>query len=429
MKPRFCTRHLLAALQDSPVVLLHGARQTGKSTLVRHVAAATHRTRYLTLDDSAVLAAAVEDPAALLAGIDGPVAIDEIQRAPELFVAIKAAVDRKRTPGRFLLTGSANVLQIPRLSESLAGRMEILTLRPFSQGELAGRQEAFIDAVFARTLPRLDAAPLNWARLSRILLTGGYPPAVARPSLERRHAWFGSYITTILERDVRDIANVEALRSLPRLLALLSARTATLLNHAELSRSAAIPQSTLKRYFALFEATFLVQVIPAWSTNLGKRLVKSPKVYILDTGLIGYLLGLDGRRLSDDSNLRGPLLETFVANELVKQLGWSHRRPRLYHYRETTGSEVDLVLEDPSGQIVGIEVKARTSVSHREFDGLRQLQAEAKSRFHRGVVLYVGSEALSFGPQLHALPLGCLWSAGGSSKTKIQTSNAKTLIL
>lgn len=216
----------------------------------------------------------------------------------------------------------------------------------------------------------------------------------------------------IFIRDVREIANVEALRSLPRLLALLSARTASLLNFAELSRSAAIPQSTLKRYFALFETTFLVHLIPAWSTNPGKRLVKSPKVYVLETGLAGYLLGLDTRRLAADPNLRGPLLETFVANELVKQLGWPVRRPRLYHYREAAGSEVDVILEEPSGQIVGIEVKARTSVSSQQFAGLRQLQAEAKSRFHRGVVLYMGTEAVTFGPQLHALPVGSLWSGG-----------------
>ena len=414
MTPRFATRLLLDALGDSPVVLLHGARQTGKSTLVRHIAAAERPSRYITLDEAAVLAAAREDPAAFLAGIDGSIAIDEIQRAPELFLAIKAEVDRKRTAGRFLLTGSANVLFIPRISDSLAGRMEILTLQPFSQGELAGAPEAFIDAVFAKTLPRLDAAPLDWPRLAKMLLTGGYPPAVARPSIERQHAWFGSYVTTILERDVRDIANVEALRSLPRLLALLSARSASLLNFAELSRSAAIPQSTLKRYFSLFETTFLVRLIPAWSSNLGKRLVKSPKVYLLDTGLAGYLLGLDHSRLSADPNLRGALLETFVAGELAKQATWSPRRPRIYHFREATGAEVDLVLEDPAGRIVGVEVKASSSVAGHDFKGLRELQATAGSQFQRGVLLYMGSEALSFGPRLHALPLGWLWAPRAS---------------
>jgi uncharacterized protein len=418
MVQRFLNRLLDDALSDTPVVLLHGARQTGKSTLVLHLAEVDHPRRYITLDDAAALAAAREDPPAFLAAIEGPMAIDEIQRAPGLFVAIKAEVDRNRQAGRFLLTGSANVLLIPRLSESLAGRMEILTLRPFSQGELAGTPEVFIDALFAKTLPALAAVSLDWPHIAKILLTGGYPPAVARPTLERRHAWFGSYVTTILERDVRDIANVEALRTLPRLLALLAARSASLLNFAELSRASAIPQSTLKRYFALFETTFLVQLVPAWSTNLGKRLVKSPKLYLLDTGLSGYLLGLDGSRLNSQPNLRGALLETFVAGEIAKQASWSPRHPRLYHYRETAGAEVDLVLEDPTGQVVGIEVKASSMVAGHDFKGLRELQAAAGPQFHRGVILYTGTEAVSFGDRLNALPLGSLWAAKADKKTR-----------
>src|SRR5579863_6913103 len=358
MIPRAAIRLLLAALKDSPVVLLHGARQTGKSTLVRHVAESARPCRYITLDDAPSLAAARSDPAAFLAGIEGPVAIDEVQRAPELFLAIKAEVDRHRVPGRFLLTGSANVLLIPQISESLAGRMEILTLWPFSQGEMATTPEAFIDAVFARVLPKLDAVPVDWPRLSRMLLTGGYPPAVARPTAERRLAWFGSYVTTILERDVRDLANIESLRVLPRLLTLVAARTSSLLNLSDLSRTSGIPLTTLNRYFALFETTFLVRLLPPWYTNLGKRLMKTPKVCLVDTGLAGYLLGLDTARFTADPTLRGALLETFVANELAKQASWSPRHPRIYHFRQANGAEVDLVLEDPAGRIVGIEVKA-----------------------------------------------------------------------
>jgi predicted AAA+ superfamily ATPase len=425
MIPRNAVRLLLAALKDSPVVLLHGARQTGKSTLVRHVAGTVRPSRYITLDDATTLSAAREDPAAFLAGIDGPVAIDEVQRAPELFLAIKAEVDRKRTAGRFLLTGSANVLLIPRISESLAGRMEILTLWPFSQGELARTTEAFVDAVFARALPKLNAAPLDWPRLSKLLLTGGYPPAVARPTIERRNAWFGSYVTTILQRDVRDIANVEGLHALPRLLNLLAARTSSLLNLSEISRASGIPQSTLNRYFALFEATFLARLIPPWFTNMGKRMVKTPKVCMVDTGLAGYLLGLDAPRLAADPSLRGSLLETFVANELAKQASWSARRPRLFHFRQSSGGEVDLVLEDPAGRIVGVEVKASSAVTGHDFKGLRELQAAAGVRFQRGVVLYVGSEALSFGPRLHALPLASLWAARAPSTRRAAKQAAR----
>jgi len=408
--PRHATAPLLTSLSDSPVVLLHGPRQSGKSTLVRHLAKEGTPSRYLTLDDAAVLAAVQNDAAGFLAGIDGPVAIDEVQRAPGLFLAIKAAVDRDRQPGRFLLTGSANVLLIPRLAESLAGRMEILTLWPFSQGELARTPEGFLQAVFAKKLPELVVPSLPPSRVPPLLLAGGYPPAIERASLERRHAWFGSYVTTILERDVRDLANVEALRSLPRLLALIAARSASLLNFAELSRSAAIPQSTLKRYFTLFETTFLVQLVPAWSTNAGQRLVKSPKVFLVDTGLAGYLLGLDENRLAAEAPLRGALLETFVAAELIKQAGWAKRPVRLYHFRQATGAEVDFVLEGPAGEIVGIEVKSSATVTAHDFKGLRVLAQVAGSHFCRGIVLYTGPEAVPFGVNLHALPLAALWA-------------------
>ena len=409
-QPRHLTDKLLASLGDSPVVLLHGARQCGKSTLVRHLGRNGHPGRYVTLDDAAVLSAVHSDPAGFLAGIDGPLMIDEVQRAPELFVAIKAAVDRSREPGRYLLTGSANVLFVPRLAESLAGRMEILTLWPFSQGELALRRETFLDAVFAARLPLPERSELPPARLYDMLLAGGYPPALRRPALERRHAWFGSYVTTILERDVRDLANVEALRSLPRLLALIAARSASLLNFSELSRSAGIPQSTLKRYFTLFEATFLARLVPAWSTNSAQRLLKSPKVFLVDTGLAGYLLGLDAERIASDAPLRGALLETFVAAELSKQISWSPREIRLYHFRQTAGAEVDFVLEGPGGEVAGIEVKSSHTVTGHDFKGLRALAEIAGRRFRRGIVLYTGPEAVPFGANLHALPLAALWT-------------------
>ena len=410
MVRRILSEAVLAALRDTPVVFLRGARQTGKSTLVEHLAATAHPSRYITLDDAVQCAAARQDAAGFLAGFEVPVILDEVQRAPELFLAIKAAVDRDRRSGRFLLTGSADILLAPRVADSLAGRMEILTLWPFSQVEISGSRPGFIDAAFARsTLPAVTGRPAP-ASVNSLLLTGGYPPAVARDDLERRHAWFGSYITAILERDVRDMANIEALTALPRLLALLAARTASLLNFAELSRSTTIPQTTLKRYFALLEATFVAQLVPAWSSNLGKRLIKSPKLFLIDTGLAGYLLGLDPDRLESQAGLRGPLLENFVAMELVKQAAWSRRRPRLFHFRDISGREVDFVLEDAAGQLVGIEVKASTTVASHDFDGLRVLAEHAGPRFHRGIVIHTGETQAAFGANLHALPLAALWS-------------------
>jgi hypothetical protein len=319
---------------------------------------------------------------------------------------MKAEVDRHRRPGRFLLTGSANVLLLPRLSESLAGRMEILTLWPFSQAEIEGHTDNFIDAVFGQKPP---AGGSGVPDLIGRIVRGGYPAVLARPAAARRRAWLGSYLTTILQRDVRDLANVESLAALPRLLALLGARVGSLVNFADVSRDVALPQTTLKRYWQLLEATFLIQTLPPWSVNLGKRLVKSPKLYLLDTGLVAYLLGLDEARLAADRNLLGPLLENFAVMELRKQIGWSRTRPEIYHFRVHAGPEVDIVLEDAAGRIVGIEVQAAATLSPDHFQGLRALAQAAGRRFRRGIVLYTGRQSVPFGSNLYALPVDSLW--------------------
>lgn len=413
MIPRHITPALLSALADTPVVFLNGARQTGKSTLAKHLASREHPSRYLTLDDAVVLSAARHDPTGFLVELKGPVILDEVQRAPELFLAIKAQVDRSPQPGRFLLTGSADVLLLPQVSEALAGRMEILTLWPFSQGEIAGIPPNFLDALLEGDLPPFAGPAEDGPSLRARLLLGGYPPVLSRSTPERRRAWFGAYITTILQRDVRDLAHIEGLTALPRLLSLLAARSCSLLNFAELSRSMAIPQSTLKRYFTLLETTFLVQLLPAWSSNLGKRLVKSPKILLNDTGLSTYLLGLSEERLETDPALMGALLENFVTMEVRKHMGWSQTHFQAFHFRSQAGPEVDLVLEDAAGNIVGIEVKARATVTARDFTGLRTLAELAGRRFRRGVVFYTGATAVPFGLNLHALPVNALWSLPG----------------
>ncbi len=398
-----------AALADTPVVLLHGARQVGKTTLARAIEP-SHR-RYLTLDDGATLAAASADPDAFIAGLRGPVVIDEIQRAPELFRAIKFAVDRDRAPGRFLLTGSANVLLLPRLSESLAGRMEIITLWPLSQGELEGAPEGFIDAVFAspRTAaPALVHQPDKVGIVARVL-RGGFPEAAARTDAARRNAWFQAYFTTVLQRDVRDLANVEGLTALPSVLTLLATRAGGLLNAADLSRSLSIPATTLKRYLTLLEAVFLYVPAPAWMSNAGLRLSKSPKTLLADTGLAASLAGVTAERLANDPHLFGPLLENFVAMELRKQAGWSRVRINLLHFRTHAGREVDLVLEAADGRIAGIEVKGGRSIDAADFAGLRALAEAAGKKFAAGILLYAGDEVLSFGPGLYAAPIRTLW--------------------
>jgi hypothetical protein len=399
----------LDALSDNPVVFLAGARQTGKSTLAQSIRSSDFQARYLTLDDAGVLAAAQNDASGFLGGLTGPLILDEVQRAPELFPAIKILVDRNRQPGQFLLTGSANVLLLPQISESLAGRMEILTLWPFSQGEIEGTKESFVDHLFTDDWPSPPTQPAHRTDLYTRVLHGGFPEILKRPSDRRRRAWFGSYVTAILQRDVRDLAHIEGLSIMPRLMSLLSARATSLLNFSELSRSVGIPQTTLKRYISLLETTFLICFVPAWSGNLSKRLVKSPKTILIDTGLMAYLQGIDQERLMNDPTLTGPILENFVVMELRKQITWSQNQPSLFHLRAQTGQEVDILLEDRAGRLVGIEVKTAASAQSRDFKGLRLLSQELGDRFLRGVVFYVGQEIIPFAKNLHAIPINALW--------------------
>lgn len=397
------------ALADTPAVMVVGARQTGKSTLARRLMESRREAEYVTFDDGGMLDVAESDPMAFVADRRSLLVLDEIQKAPALLPAIKAAIDRDRRPGRFLLTGSADVLALPRVSESLAGRIEVITLWPLSQGELRGRRERFVDAVLRGERPRGegDAEPL----VDRIL-RGGYPEVLSRPRPERRQAFFESYVTTMVKRDVRDLADVAQPEALRRLLRLVATRTGSLVNHAELGRTLALPASTLKRYLALLETLFLVHEVPAWASNRGKRLARAPKLHVVDTGLAAAIAGLDAAVLARERQLLGPLLESFVAGELRKQCGWSDSSVSLHHFRTHGGQEVDLVLEDARGRIVGVEVKASATVTAADLAGLRALAETAGKAFVQGIVLHLGKDAVQLGPNLTALPVGALWSAG-----------------
>lgn len=411
MKVRNIRHELEEALTDSPAVLLHGARQTGKTTLARQIAeGSTPKRRYLTFDNAAVLAAAHTNPHDFIEGLQGNVVLDEIQRAPGLFPAIKMAIDQNRQPGRFLMTGSANVLALPKLSESLAGRMEIVPLWPFSMGETMSQKEDFIGQLFSKEpFPHLtyDQKDL-WPHI----LAGGYPEALHRTNAKRRHSWFSSYITTILQRDVREISNIEGLQSFPRILELLATRIGGLLNMADLANSLKMPANTLKRYIALLQATFLVRVLPAWSSNLGLRLIKSPKLFLVDTGLVSGVLSLDEARLKRESTLKGLLLENFVVMELTKQASWSAVPSQLFHFRTHSGEEVDIVLEARAGMIAGIEVKSGSSVRPEDLKGLKKLREMAGKRFQCGIILYTGQEVIGFDKNLYAVPISTLWAMG-----------------
>lgn len=409
MYTRHITPLLHEALADTPVVLLNGARQTGKSTLVQTLAK-TQQRRYLTLDDHAVLAAAQSDPAGFIAGLQGEVALDEVQRAPSLFLAIKAAVDRDRQPGRFLLTGSANVMLLPTLADSLAGRMEVLSLLPLSSAEMTHSPAINrADWLFNGKLDTIDIIPCERAVLLEQLLTGGFPEAVGRTQARRRAAWFDNYLQAILYRDVRELARVEQLSEIPHLLQLLATRSAKLLNFAELSRTSDLTQSTLKRYFTLLETLFLVYRIPVWERNPSKRMVKAPKLFLPDTGLLAHLTHVSLERINHEPGVLGGLVETFVLGELLKHLTFSEQRLSLWHYRTQNAIEVDFVLENRAGKLTGIEVKASASVDSKDFKGLRHLQETEPDAFQRGVVLYSGREIVPFGERLFAVPLSMWW--------------------
>jgi len=408
------------AVKDTPAVFLCGARQTGKSTLVKQIIAATPGAAYYTMDDWDVLSAARQNPMGFIAGLPEKAAIDEIQRAPELLLPIKAEIDRNRRPGRFILTGSANVLVLPRVADTLAGRIEILTLRPFSQGELRGKKETFIDGLFSGAthrpfknagdiLERNAPAPAP-RELYRNIVAGGYPEVLARGPGARRNAWFKSYIETIIQRDILELARIEGLRAIPDLMHLAAGRCAGLLSFSDLSRGLQLPQSSLKRYFALLEAAFVVYRAPSWHGNFSTRFIKAPKVYFSDTGLACYLLGADAQRLESDPGLAGRLCENFIVNELHKQASWSETDLSLFHFRSHDGQEVDCVLEDRQGRCAGIEIKASTTVSAGDAKGLRYLKEQLGKRFVRGVVLYGGSKVIPFDDRIHAVPLGSLWA-------------------
>ena len=285
--------------------------------------------------------------------------------------------------------------------------MEILTLWPLSQGEIEGLRDDLVDTLFGGRTPEVGGE--QEASLTDRIERGGFPVAVGRAAPNRRRAWFSSYVTSILQRDIRGLAAIERLADLPRLLRLLAARSTGLLNYAELASSAGMPQQTLKRYVALLEAIFFVQRLPAWSRSRGRRLVKSPKVFVTDPGLVCHLLGIDSARLSTDRVLFGALLENLVIMEIVKQLGWSETQASPLHFRDHTGNEVDLVLERLDGATVGIEVKAGATVTSSDFRGLRVLADLAGSDFVQGVLLYGGESVIPFAQNLHAVPLRAVW--------------------
>lgn len=404
--PRYAEARLNEALADTPVVLVHGPRQCGKTTLARMVGG-RRGYAYFSFDDPVALASATADPVGFVADLPERAILDEVQRAPGLFVALKSAVDRNRVPGRFILTGSTSVLLVPKLSDSLAGRMEILRLFPLAQCEIERTSPWFLDALFGDGFGTRAYVRLGKLLTDRVV-KGGYPAALARAAARRRTAWYRDYVETFVKRDVRDVARVRALDALPRLLTLAAGQTARLLNVSDLAGPFQLSRPTITEYVGLLEQLFLLERLPPWHSNRMSRLIKTPKLHLGDTGVACALLRLDVAALDADRAVLGRLLETFVYQELRRQASWHEDPVEFFHFRDKDGVEVDIVAER-GAQVAGIEVKASSTVTVGDFAGLRKLKHAVGKRFAGGAVLYDGESSASFGDGLNAVPIRALW--------------------
>ena len=404
--PRMLEAGLRVSLTDTPVVLLQGPRQCGKTTLARHIAEPLGFS-YLSLDDDNLVRAAKADPLGFVMDLPSKVILDEVQRVPEIFTSIKLVVDRDRRPGRFLLTGSADVLLLPKLSESLAGRLEVLRLHPLAQIEMRHAQASFLARLFNADFKLATSTRLG-PDLAALIVAGGFPAALARQG-SRRRTWYQAYMQTLIQRDVRDLARISALDVMPHLLQLAARQTAHLFNVSELASPFGVSRPTIRDYLTLLERVFLVELLPPWHLRHINRLVKTPKLHLGDTGLAAALLKLDASGLYADRALFGQLLETFVFQELRRQSGTAQDSIGFFHFRNRDDHEVDIVLEQ-GALLAGVEVKASGSIREEDFRGLRKLQEVAGERFACGVVLYDGEVSLRFGPKLFALPMATLWT-------------------
>ncbi|MDF1833162.1 MAG: ATP-binding protein, partial [Porticoccaceae bacterium] len=406
---RFTQEILRESLQDTPVVLIHGSRQCGKTTLAQLVGRELGY-HYITFDDDNELQAAKADPIGFIQSLPEHTTLDEIQRTPELFTAIKASVDQNRKPGRFILTGSANVLLLPQLADSLAGRMEIIHLRPLAQTEIAGLKPTFLQQLFNANFSEATSKR-NHVRLgeslAQLICRGGYPAAITRNNAKRRNSWYRNYITTIIQRDVQDIASIRNLNTLPKLLILAARQTARLFNAADLASPFSISRPTIREYLTLLEQIFLIEQLQPWHSNRLSRLIKTPKMHLADTGLACSLMGVNSQALWQDKALLGQLLETFIYLEIRKYADWHDEELKFYHFRNKDKVEVDIIIEQGQ-QMAGIEIKAAASVTQSDFKGLNKLKDACGKQFSAGVVFYDGETILPFGDKLFAVPISLL---------------------
>lgn len=397
------------ALEDTRVVLLLGARQVGKSTLAEEVAARRGSAGPVTLDDATTRAAVDADPTGFVASLPRPVVLDEAQRSEPLLLAIKEAVDRDTTPGQFLLTGSANILTAPRIHDALTGRTEIITLWPFSQSELERTATNFVDRLFRAEIPAITGATVGRDAFVERAVRGGYPEAVTRTA-RRRQRWFESYIESVITRDLRELADIRRLEAVPSLVRLIAGQAANLFKAEAMSSDLAITTKTVQTYTELLETVFLVKRVKAWRASIGKREVTTPKIYIVDSGLLAYLLGADEARARKDDQVTGKLFENFVAMEIARLLDWAETSAAQYHYRDrSSGDEIDIVLESRAGEIACLECKAAATVKPPDYRAIVKLRDARGDQFVAGAVIYTGAETRPLTEKIWAIPVSALW--------------------
>lgn len=406
--PRYLKDSILRSFKASPVTLLIGPRQSGKTTLMRQIGEELGMD-YITFDSLKQLVAAQDDPEGFINALSKPVIIDEVQRVPQISLPIKLKVDQKRELGFFSLTGSANPLIAPKLNDSLAGRMFIVHMWPLSMGEILKKKSRFLELAFDPSFHFSENLPLSRKDMVEMFSAGGYPNALELDS-DMRDRWYDNLLTTILERDVQDMTNIMRPREIAKLLNILAARSSNLLNLSELSRVSSIPLSTLSHYMVLLEALFLIIRQPAWHQNRTKRLIKMPKLYFGDTGLLMNQLRMGPEAVLGDGRMLGAILENFVFLELKKLSTWSLQPVEFYHFRTQRGIEVDIVMENRAGQIIGIEVKASETITSDDWKGLEILGEEMGEKMVRGIIFYPGKEVVAIGKNRIAIPISSLWN-------------------
>lgn len=405
------TRESLSAFR---VVVIHGARQVGKTTLALALGAELGA-EVVTLDDAEEQRAAATDARTFLAVRGRPLVIDEIQRVGEpLVLAVKVIVDRDNTPGQFILTGSTNFLTVPTISESLAGRVDIIALWPLSQGELSGGPDDFVDRVFgapAELVYRKGRVPERDAYFQRLCL-GGYP-AVQGLGERLRSRWFGAYVRTVLQREVEMAGDIRRMEAMAALVRYFAATTGQELVMSTVAQRLEIDRSTASAYEPWLETAFLVHRVPAWSRNLTAKVVRRPKIYLSDSGLAASVLGKSPNALRRPTDpAAGPLFESFVVGELARQLTWCEEPVTMFHFRDRGGAEVDVVLEAADGRVVAIEIKSTATPRPEDFrwlEFLRDRVDRAGGEFLAGIVLHAGPRRLPFGDRLSALPVADIW--------------------